>query len=189
MKNTRRQAFTLIELLVVILIMAVMASAVVPAYNRFLARTRFDSTVVEVQDILNYARQRAIETDTTTTVHYEAQNEAFVVESTAPPAATDQPAAFATDTTAASANGVSATTQRTVQLGNDYQVTGFQMNPPATSSGTSTQPQSNGDDVMFHGDGTTDGGEFVLRNVAGYAIRFQVWAATGRVTLDDVSGR
>src|SRR5215467_9253360 len=122
----RDRAFTLIELLIVIIIIAVMASAVVPAWAKFWARAQFDAKTREIQDVFAYAREQAITNDTPSTVRFDPQSATLTVTITQPPPVTDQPAAFG-----AAENPDAARTSAApyiVPLGEDFVISEFNIN-------------------------------------------------------------
>src|SRR5689334_7855761 len=121
-----RPGFTLIELLVVILIMAVMVSVVVPSYGRFLQKTRFDTTRMEIVDLLAWAREQAVSRDTTATLAFDPQSETFVVTVTPPPPQADMPVALTQTQQDQDVINALAVEPRAVHLQQEYAVTDFQ---------------------------------------------------------------
>jgi prepilin-type N-terminal cleavage/methylation domain-containing protein len=184
MPRRRDRAFTLIELLIVIIIIAVMASAVVPAWAKFWARTQFDAMTREVQDVFAYAREQAITNDTPSTVRFDPQSETLTVTITQPPPVTDQPAAFgATDNPAAAQ---ASAEPYVVPLGTDFAIAEFNVNGNNGSGNNLALGGSRGaTELQFRGDGTTDGAQITLVGASGYVAHLVVWPGTGRVTVED----
>ncbi|OIR03327.1 fimbrial protein precursor [mine drainage metagenome] len=64
----RAKGFTLIELLTVVVIVGVLASLALPAFNSFIAGTRIKSTSFDIMSSLILARSEAIKRDATVTI-------------------------------------------------------------------------------------------------------------------------
>jgi prepilin-type N-terminal cleavage/methylation domain-containing protein len=179
----RRRAFTLVELMVVILMIAVMASVLVPAYNRFYAKSQFENTARQVQDIFAFAREQAIVRDTTVTVAYDAQNHAFLAQVAPPHPQTDLPVALvATDSPNGGATQ-SGESQKSYQLDPDVNLGAFTVSSgPSSASGTAG---GGGNHLHFLSDGTVEGAMLTITSADGYSAQFQLWPATGRMTRMD----
>jgi prepilin-type N-terminal cleavage/methylation domain-containing protein len=183
---TSRRAFTLIEVLVIIIIIAVMASIAVPAYDRFYGRTQFMQSVGEVQDLFAEARQQAIDHDTTATVAFNGQTQTFTVTLEMPPPDTDLPVAVQ-ETQAQQVVSASPKTQD-VRLANNVAVMGFQPGDgmgasPSGSAGGGTG--NGGPQVQFHGDGTSEGATLELASESGYSARMVLVGSTGQLQVEE----
>jgi prepilin-type N-terminal cleavage/methylation domain-containing protein len=181
----QNRAFTLIELLVVILLIAVMASVVVPSYSRFLAKSRFEGTTRDIQDLFAYAREKAITQDTTATLTYDPQSETFTVMVTPPPPQTDQPVALTTGDNQEAAMGAVQEPPRTVQLNPQFSIAQFASSENGSGSGAPNGGQGNFTEIHFRGDGTSDGAEIALVSETGYSAKMILWPSTSRLTLED----
>ncbi|MCW3097406.1 MAG: prepilin-type N-terminal cleavage/methylation domain [Chthonomonadaceae bacterium] len=186
MSNHLRRAFTLIELMVVILMIAVMAGVVVPAYNHFYAKAQFENTARQVQDIFAFAREQAINRDTTVTVIYDPQNHAFVAQVAPSAPQTDLPVALAGKVNSDGTSSQSGETQKMTRLDSDVNVATFQVssNPNITALNSSGGPGS-GNQLHFLADGTVEGATLSLTSSSGYSAQYQLWPATGRMTRMD----
>jgi prepilin-type N-terminal cleavage/methylation domain-containing protein len=181
-----RRAFTLIELMVVILMIAVMAGVVVPAYNHFFAKAQFEASARQVQDIFAFAREQAIDRSTTVTVTYDPQNHAFVAQTAPPAPQTDVPVALANTINPDGTPAQSGETQKMARLDGNVNVTAFSVstNPNITAIGVASGP-GNGNQLHFLPDGTVEGATLALASGDGYTAQFQLWPATGRLTRMD----
>ncbi len=181
-----RRAFTLIELMVVILLIAVMASIVVPAYSRFYAKSQFENTARQVQDIFAFAREQAIVRDTTVTVTYDPQNHAFLAQAAPPEPQTDLPVALsATD----SPNGgmtAGGESQKSYQMDPDVSIGAFSVssNP---NSGTDAGGSGSGNKLHFLSDGTVESATLTITSADGNRAQFQLRPATGRLSRMDTN--
>lgn len=173
-----RRAFTLIEMLVIIIIIAVMASIVVPSYDHLWLGSRFDMAVADIQDVFAYAREKAIENDTTTTVSFDSKNQNFIVQVTTLPPQTDLPVALQNAQDNNSQNANPAGTPRTFTIAENCQVHDFR-------SGGSSGPTTGGGTVHFRGDGSCDGAEFILDSDTGYRAHLVLMPAAGRLNREE----
>lgn len=182
MSTRLRRAFTLVELMVVILMIAVMAGVVVPAYNHYFAKAQFEGTARQVQDIFAFAREQAILRDTTVTVSYDPQNHAFLAQVAPSQPQTDLPVALANTVNPDGTATQSGETQKAFQLNSEVNVASFSVssNPNAT-----TAPSGNGNQLHFLADGTVEGAMLALTSADGYTAQYQLWPATGRLTRLD----
>jgi prepilin-type N-terminal cleavage/methylation domain-containing protein len=180
-RRSATHAFTLIELLVVIIIIAVLASVVLPSYARFWSRTRFDGAARSVRDLLAYARERAIVNDTVTSVTFDTRNQAFQAEVMPPPANQDQPVALGMAANADPATGQVQEAPRSYKLDAEFAVTEFTL--MGNTGGTLGNRPTN--ELRFRGDGTCDGAQITLASESGYSLVLTVWPGTGRITVED----
>jgi prepilin-type N-terminal cleavage/methylation domain-containing protein len=171
---TRRAGFTLIELLVVIIIIAVMAGSIVPAYSRLWAKSRFRTSVEEVRDAFLFARERAVASDSSVIVMFNPQEQSLTVTVAPALPVMDQPVAF-TATPDANAQLTPQEPPRTTRLGLETMITEF------TVGGINSGALS----VRFRGDGTCDGAQVKLASDSGYTALMTLWPATGRVTVEE----
>jgi prepilin-type N-terminal cleavage/methylation domain-containing protein len=183
MKRTAT-GFTLIEMVVVIIIVAVMAGVLVPAYGRFYARTRFDANVRDVQDVFAYAREQALAKDAPVTLMFDPGSETFAVNVTAPPPPTDQPLAFPDVKT----DSASVPETHVTQLDSSMAINGFAATDTGQNSSSGTGRGAT--IVHFRPDGTSDAAELtVLGMENGYMAHMTLQPGNARLTLDDgISG-
>ncbi len=174
----RSRAFTLIELMVVILIIAVVAAVMVPAYAGFYSKTRFDAEIRRQQDYFAEARERAIKDDTTVTVHFEHGAAAFSIAIDPLPQQSDLPTAMLT---AAGTDLSLSPDVSPYHIGNDFRVENFVTSSAGSGSGG---PLANSQsDVQFRGDGTSDSAEYDIKSGDGYFAHLTLSPMTGRLTL------
>lgn len=186
MSTRLRRAFTLIELMVVILMIAVMAGVVVPAYNHFYRKSQFENTARQVQDIFAFAREQAIVKDTTVTVTYDAQNHAFQAQVAPPQTQTDLPVALAGTVSQDGTTAQSGETQKEFTLDSDVNVASFSVSSsPSTAAQSSSGGQGGGSQLHFLPDGTVEGATLSMTSTDGYSAQYQLWPATGRITRMD----
>lgn len=174
----RNRAFTLIEILVVIVIIAVMAGAIIPAYGRFLAKTRFENAVREVRDLCAHARDRAVARDTTVPLNFNAATQTFsVIVPTLPPP-TDQPIAF--NNTLESQIALTPTEPpRGFTMPSDVAVANFAVGGTGSNAGGGTSA------IRFRSDGSCDAAQIRLVGEAGYATQIVLMPATGQVKVEE----
>lgn len=185
-----RRAFTLIELIVVIVMIAIMASVIVPAYGRFYAKSKFEQAAQQVQDIFSYAREQAITRDTTVTVRYDSSRHAFTAQ-IAPPLQTqtqaDLPVALSGKVNADGTAMQSGETERSARLNDETTVTSFSVgsNPTNTQTTGSSAPGS-GNQLHFQSDGTVENATLELAGADGANVaKYQLWPASGRISRVD----
>ena len=175
MSRNRQHAFTLIELLVVILILAVMAAVMVPAYSGFYEKARFDAEVRRIQDYFALAREKAVKGDTTVTLHFERGIHEFSIAIDPPPPRNDMPTALLT------ASGTDLSPSQEVapfHISDEHQVENF------TVSGASGPSAITKMDVQFRGDGTSDGAQISLLSRQGFTAHLTLAPMNGRLALD-----
>jgi type II secretion system protein H len=179
MSQHRSRAFTLIELLVVILIIAVMAAIMVPAFSGYYEKSRFDAEIRRIEDYFALARERAVKGDTIVTLHFEHTAHQFSMLIEPLPPQNDMPTAMLT---AAGTDLIPSQDVAPCLIGDDYQVENFVVSGAGGSSGLSQT------DVQFRGDGTSDGAELEIKSRQGYTARLVLSPATGRLTLPIPTG-
>ncbi len=180
-----RRAFTLIELMVVILMVAVMASVVVPAYSRYNAKVQFENAARQVQDIFAFAREQAITRDTTVTVTYDPQNHAFLAQVAPAQPQTDLPVALSGTVNSDGTSTQTGETQKSAQLGADVNVASFSVSSNPNVTAAPTTGTGAGNQLNFLPDGTVEGATLTITSADGYSAEFQLWPATGRMTRMD----
>ena len=174
MSRNRQHAFTLIELLVVILILAVMAAVMVPAYSGFYEKARFDAEVRRIQDYFALAREKAVKGDTTVTLHFERGIHEFSIAIDPPPAQNDLPTALLTASGKDSGAGQELAPYH---VSDEHQVEHF------TVSGASGPAGITKVDVQFRGDGTSDGADISLLSRQGFTAHLTLAPMNGRLSL------
>lgn len=178
-----RRAFTLIELMVVILMIVVMAGIVIPAYSRFYAKSQFENTARQVQDIFAFAREQAIKRDTTVTVTYDPQNHAFLAQAPQSQPQTDLPVALAGTVNPDGSTAQSGESQKVYRLNPDVNIGAFSVSSnPNSVPGATSAGQGGGSQLHFQSDGTVERATLAITSTDGYATQFQLWPATGRLT-------
>lgn len=188
MSAPSRRAFTLIELMVVIVMIAVMAGTIVPAYNRFYAKSQFENSVRQVQDIFAWAREQAITRDTTVTVTYDAQRHAFTAQTAPGQPQSDLPVALASTINSDGTAAQPGESQRSAPVNPEINITTFSVGTNPNSSQTpndATPSRSSGNQLHFLSDGTVESANLEMMNADGYGAAFQLWPATGRLVRTD----
>ncbi len=175
-----KRAFTLIELLVVIVIIAVMAAAVLPAYGRFLDKTRFENEVREVRDLCAHARDRAVARDTIVSLSFDAATQAFAVIVPTLPPPSDQPVAFGSTLEAQIAMNPTEP-PRGYTLPSNVMVSDFMAGGTGGSTGRGTSA------IRFRSDGGCDAAQFRLVSETGYIGQITLIPVTGQVKYEDQS--
>ena len=176
----KRLAFTLIEMLVLIIILAMLSSVVVPASTRFYAKAKFQQSVQDIVGLLAYARSSAIESNTESVVRFDAQTDTFMVTRDSTTPAADVPSALQESQDAAP-----IPESRISRLGDDIMVADFKSYDPTGDSNSSMGQKMA--ELRFHEDGSSSGGQFVLRSMNGYAEIVEVAPMTGRATATDAA--
>jgi Tfp pilus assembly protein FimT len=180
MPEYHSRAFTLIEMLVLIIILAVLSSILVPASARSFAKARYQHSVQDVVGMLTYARNAAIDSNAESVVRFDAQTDTFVVtvETSSPSA--DLPTAMQETQEA-----VQVPESRVGKLADDIMVADFRsFDQSGETSGAMGQRMA---ELRFHEDGSSAGGQFVLRSADGYASVVEVAPMTGRATATDAA--
>jgi len=171
-----RRAFTLIELLVVILIIAVVSAIIVPQFSGYYDKSKFDAEVRRIQDYVALAREKAVKSDMTVTLHFERGAHEFMITADPLPMQNDLPTAMQTPELAEQQGA--AQDVPPYRIGSEYQVDGFTVTANANSQSATSQT-----DVHFNGDGTSDGLELHLVSDRGYTAHLSLAPTTGQMTL------
>jgi Tfp pilus assembly protein FimT len=171
--------------MVVILMIAVMASVVVPAYNHFYSKAQFENQAREVQDIFAFAHETAINRNTTVTVSYDSGSHAFKAQVAPPQPQTDVPVALQGTINPDGTATQPGPAQKITQLDSGISVTGLQVssNPNITTLGE----VGSGNQLHFLPDGTVEGATLGINSSDGYSAQFQLWPSTGRLTRTDIT--
>lgn len=173
------RAFTLIELLVVILIIAVMAAVVVPAFAGYYEKTRFDAQIRRVQDYFAQARELAVKGDTTARLRFERSAHRFSIVVDPLPPQDDMPTALLT----ASGTDLAPTTDvAPFQISDEFRIEDFTVTGADGASGVTQS------DVRFMGDGTSDGARITIKSAQGYSAQLTLSPMNGRLTVDMPDG-
>ncbi len=188
MKRTRgRAGFTLIEMVVVIIIAAVMAGVVIPAYNHFYIRQRFDSCLQDVEGVFAYAKELAIAQDAPVILMFDPQSETFAVNASSQKPPIDQPSAFPDGQN----NNGTLAQAHVVPLDNGIRITGFSTTDDSLDSlnGPNAQPTAGGGrgatSVHFRPDGTSDGATLtVIDPINGYSAHLTLQPGTSHLVID-----
>ncbi len=187
LRYPKKQAFTMIELLMIIIIIAVVSAIVVPAYAKYWATARFESTVHQVEEMISEARDKSIELDTTTTVSFDKQSQTFMVMLNQTPPQTDQPSNM-TNLDQQNALMAQNSIPTTVILGGDVGIVQFQAGGFAASSPNAANRNSNSgssNELHFQGDGSCDGAHITVGSSFGNTADLIVWPANGRLTREN----
>ena len=183
--DRRTSGFTLIELLIVIILIAVMASVVVPAYVRYLSGVRFQASCRQVQDIFAYAREQAVATSAPVTLRFDRQSETFAVDTPAQQPMPDLPTALSNgDASSPSATSQVALPPRTYTLAPNEAVSEFTVIPPQVPLAGSQSAQSSPNDLHFQPDGQVEAMQMVMIQEDGKQAHFTLQPASGRLVLD-----
>lgn len=169
-----QSAFTLIELILVIMIVAMMAGLMVPAYDRFYARIRFDGVGGEVMDLFAWARDTAITSGTNVTIHYDPVTYAFTAVSDPSSPPQEMPEEMMRDASATMGQPIAP---KRLELGEDYRVSHIHVD------GQSSAGRRSDGTMIFRADGTSDGGDFLLTSRDGYQSHFILRPAVGTLIL------
>ncbi len=185
----RKHGFTLIEILIVIIIIAVMASIIVPAYVRYLSTIRFQVACRQVQDIFGYAREQAISLGTPVTLRFDRQSETFAVETPAPTPQPDLPSAMSNgDAAGAAATSQVARDPRTFALDRNQAVSQYTVLPPDVPLSGSQGGNSGPNDLHFQPDGSVESMQMTMIQEDGKEAHFILHPAAGRLVLDAGTG-
>lgn len=189
-RTVGRAGFTLIEMVVVIIIAAVMAAVVVPAYNHFYIRQRFDSSLQDVEAVFAYAKELAISQDAPVTLMFDPQRETFTVNASSQKPPIDQPSAFPD----VQSNNETLSQTHVVPLENGIRITGFSTTDDSLDSvsGPNAQPVAGGGrgatSVHFRPDGTSDGATLtVIDPINNYSAHLTLQPGTARLVVDSGS--
>lgn len=175
----RARGFTLIEMIVLIVIIAIVSSIAVPAYHRLYARSKFDSAVENVSDLLAWAHDRAVQSGGRTVVRFDAQSGTLAAVAESPPASASEPAALERSTESAAQQ-----MDRSTSLPEDVVIREFQV-MSATPNPTGQQQVSG--EIAFAADGSADGAQIGMLSADGYAALLEVVPTTGRVVVTDAT--
>ncbi|MCX6381833.1 MAG: prepilin-type N-terminal cleavage/methylation domain-containing protein [Armatimonadetes bacterium] len=183
LKPRTRRGFTLIEMVVIIILMAVLASIIVPSYTRFWHRTRFMGAVNDVADLIADARERAISKDTPSTITYFSSTQTFKLEVTPPTQNTDIPKAMQ--------NGQQSDMQSTggirgYQLREGTLVQEFSVGGKGGQGAPSPLSANQAQVLRFREDGTNEGGRITMVNENGYGAMIRVMPSTGQIIIDEM---
>ncbi len=186
MKRYRRaqvQGFTLIELVVIIVIIATVASIVVPSYSHFWERTRFQGVVRDITELFADARERAVNKDTTVSVHFDTQMQTFVLETNPLQPQKELPVAFTSGEDTTLQDKATPGSKRGYQLREGTVITAFSLG----NSGAVTSSAGNltAESLHFHSDGTNEGARVSIINENGYAATIKVFPTTGQIITEE----
>ncbi len=157
----------------VVLIIAIVAGILVPAYNRFYAHYRFGNMVEKVETIMEWTHRKAIQLDAPLTLQFNGQQEVFEVQLPAPLPAQDEPVALqASDAQAQQSVEVT----RTLHISGNYKVMNFQLDGSPSNSGLIS--------LTFHGDGTATGATFQIVSKTGETETLSLSPTTGEVRVE-----
>lgn len=183
MPNTRqdrsgKRGFTLIEMLVVIVIIAIMSSIMVPRYFDFAAKARFQESVQKVLTVFADARHKAIQSGSDCTVRYDSQSATLIVESEVAPPQEDQPVALQDP-----AETVASMPTAPVQLGENIQVSEFQVDNGLQGSQSQQSGGGRNMQIQFHEDGRADAAMISLVGSEGERAIVEVAPLTGYASI------
>ncbi len=170
----RDRGFTLIEIMVVIVIIAVTASILVPAYGKIYAKQKFNSDVAAVENIVTWAHLTAVAQDEDVTLSVNSQQGVLTAEGPPPIPSADEPQAFQQSAVPSVNSGQPL--QHLVLIHETTRVR-LQANAGPIAAGGGGVGQQ----IVFHGDGTCDGGDLAMMDVSGNEVLLHIDAATSQV--------
>ncbi len=182
--RTQPRGFTLIEMVVVIFIIAIVSSVVVPAYSHMVAKARFQKSVQEVVGLLTWARNAAKQAGADSSVKFDAQSGAFAVTVESAGQVADVPTALQQTQTQ---EGTETQNTRTYKLDEEAIITNFTMYNGGVQETTQSQT-SMPNEIRFHEDGSSNGGQFVMTGIDGHSVGINISPLTGRVETIDTNG-
>ncbi len=163
------RAFTLIELLVVIIIIAVTAAILVPAYSRMVDRARFNNDVADVENLFAWAHRNAIALDADVTIQVNPAQGVLTAQLPPPLPVQDIPQALMQQQQIQAESGPQ---QREALLGNTVEMQAMQQNGSAGAPANS---------ITFHGDGTSDAATLLMQDTRGDSASLHLSPATGQL--------
>jgi prepilin-type N-terminal cleavage/methylation domain-containing protein len=173
------RGFSLLELLVVVALIAVLAGAVVPAFEGMHAEARVRAVARDLTLLLRLAASQAVTTGSAHRVRVDAAGERALLECR--DEATPGSTAFAPVT------GIPGTS-RALPAGIDLEFAPA-AGPPRRWRGA--RHTGGGEPaaatVCFYPDGTADARRLVLRDRRGFGFAFEIRSTTGRVRVEELS--
>jgi prepilin-type N-terminal cleavage/methylation domain-containing protein len=174
----RLHGFTLIEMLVLIIIVAVISSVMVPRYAQFAAATKFRRDVRRIAEVLAWARESAIENDTSATVQFDRQTETFVVTLDPNTPADDMPSVFSDSTNQNAQSGTPAPRVLTLE---EYLL--VRISPNSSQNSSNSQNSDSQNTLHFNSDGSCEGWILDIASPQTNSTeRIVVSPTTGRIT-------
>jgi prepilin-type N-terminal cleavage/methylation domain-containing protein len=183
--DRQKPGFTLIELLIVIVLIAVMAAVIVPAYVRYLSGVRFQAACRHVQDIFAYAREQAIASGSPVTLRFDRQSETFAVDSPLQQPQPDLPTSMSNgELSVANATSQVARPPKTYSLASNQKVSDYNVIQPDVPLSGAQQAFSSPNDLHFQPDGTVEALQMAMVQDDGKMAHFTLQPAAGRLVLD-----
>lgn len=172
-------------MVVVIFIIAIVSSIVVPAYSHMVAKARFQKSVQSVVELLTWARNAAKQAGADSSVKFDAQSDTFAVTVESAGQVADLPSALQQTQTQETTD---AQNSRMYKLDEEAIITNFTVYNGGVQE-TAQAQTGMPNEIRFHEDGSSNGGQFVMTGIDGHSIGVNISPLTGRVETVDSNGR